>query len=196
MPELRRLPLFLLPPQDGVTKLAKTFRHKLYQIVGALCGLANAPKTRNNRVVKILLSLGFVQHSLAKMLFYLYRVLPGDKRPSLVAVLVAYVDDFLVSYNKRWNKSELMQMFTWGNRDELKLDGHLEFKSKTISLKYFNEKQRYFFKLTQTKFIEAMPWRESEKAVAGHDPRPFRSSWNTDRSLDVCNGYPGKCVQI
>lgn len=42
-PEQRSLPLFLLPPRDGVT--IQTFQSRLYQIIGNLYGLGDVPRT-------------------------------------------------------------------------------------------------------------------------------------------------------
>ena len=111
-PDPRRLPLYMLPPQDGVTKLAGTFRSPLYKIVGNIYGLASAPRTWSLHVVKELTTkAGFRQHSLDKMLFYLWERLPGDEHESLAEVLVAYVDDFLLTHNERWDRSKLTRLF-------------------------------------------------------------------------------------
>ena len=111
-PDPRRLPLYMLPPQDGVTKLAGTFRSPLYKIVGNIYGLASAPRTWSLHVVKELTTkAGFRQRSLDKILFYLWERLPGDEHESLAEVLVAYVDDFLLTHNERWDRSKLTRLF-------------------------------------------------------------------------------------
>ena len=113
-PDPRKLPLFLLPPQDGVTKLAGTFKAPLYKIVGNIYGLASAPRTWSLHVVKTLVQAGFRQHSLDKMLFTLCTKLPGDDHTSLVAIVVAYVDDFLLTHNERWDRRALLDLFKSG----------------------------------------------------------------------------------
>ena len=154
-PDPRRLPLYMLPPQDGVTKLAGTFRSPLYKIVGNIYGLASAPRTWSLHVVKELTTkAGFRQRSLDKMLFYLWERLPGDEHESLAAVLVAYVDDFLLTHNERWDRSKLTRLFQWGSQDALTEQQSLVFKGKEVSLK--RQGEVCYLALTQSKFIAGM----------------------------------------
>lgn len=132
-------------------------------------------------VVKTLTSTGFTQHSLDKMMFYLVKTLPGDEHPTLVAVLVAYVDDFMTRYNKRWPKEEMMQHFT---QDELTLDRNLEFKGKTISLRYCEEKRQYYLFLTQTKFISSM--KSGRVSAQKHDEQLDATDMPEYRSVAGC----------
>ena len=153
-PDPRKLPLFLLPPQDGVTKLAGTFKAPLYKIVGNIYGLASAPRTWSLHVVKTLVQAGFRQHSLDKMLFTLCTKLPGDDHSSLVAIVVAYVDDFLLTHNQRWDRRALLDLFKWGAQEELSFSNSLTFKGKEISLR--SEGQTTYLALTQKQFIAGM----------------------------------------
>ena len=111
LPEKRRLPLFLLPPQDVSTKLAGTFRSRLYRIDGNVYGLANEPRTWSLHVTAVLLKIGFAQHSLDRMMLYMVKTLPGDSAPTLVAILIVYVDDFLLCHNKRWSRQQFLEQF-------------------------------------------------------------------------------------
>jgi hypothetical protein len=111
LPEKRRLPLFLLPPQDVSTKLAGTFRSRLYRIDGNVYGLANEPRTWSLHVTAVLLEIGFAQHSLDRMMLYMVKTLPGDSAPTLVAILIVYVDDFLLCHNKRWSRQQFLEQF-------------------------------------------------------------------------------------
>ena len=154
-PEPRKLPLFLRPPQDGVTSLAGTFRAPLYKIVGNIYGLASAPRTWTMHVVKTLVNqAGFQQHTLDKMLFFKYSKLPGDQHESLVAILVAYVDDFLLCHNQRWNRAELTDLFKWGTQETLSVTNSLTFKGKEIHLRH--DGKQYYVSLTQSSFIAGM----------------------------------------
>ena len=134
-PEPRDQPLFLLPPQDGITKAAQTFQSPLYRIRGNLYGLADAPRTWTNHVVKTLTAAGFQQHTLDKMMFFRYAKLPGHEHESLVAVLVAYVDDFVLAHSSFYDRKHLLSLFTWGSSEELSLEKSVEFKGKN----YFPE---------------------------------------------------------
>lgn len=155
-PEERDQPLYLLPPQDGITKLAGTFNHPLFRVRGNLYGLASAPRTWTLHVVKTVKSAGFQQHSCDKMFFYLITRLPGDEHESLAAVLIAYVDDFLLAHSVKYDRQQFLSLFTWGRTEELSLENALEFKGKTITLKYSQNKQQYELSLTQQKFISGL----------------------------------------
>ena len=58
--EDRHLPLFLEPPRDGITKLANTFQSELYQVLGNIYGLANAPRVWSREVHRRLISAGIL----------------------------------------------------------------------------------------------------------------------------------------
>ena len=81
-PEERAQPLYLLPPADGVTKSAGVFSAPMYLVKGSIYGLANAPRTWARHVCSTLLKNGWKQHSLDKMMFYLYEKFPGQTRIS------------------------------------------------------------------------------------------------------------------
>ena len=153
-PEQRDSPLYLRPPRDGVCQLAGIFQADLYEILGNIYGLASAPRTWQLHVTKTLINFGFRQHSLDKMLYFLYSKLPGDSFESLSVVIVVYVDDFLVAYNERYNLDSFLKLFTWGAQQELTEDQPLEFKGKQLSLEKTDS--GYVLKLSQKKFIEAM----------------------------------------
>lgn len=139
-PEPRKEPLYLLPPQDGVCRAAKVFPAPLYEVKGDIYGLANAPRTWGLRVIRTLLQSGWKQSSLDKMLFYRFSKFAGEKQPILAAVLLVYVDDFLLAHDKRFRREELIKHFTWGSQDELTLDNPLEFKGKQLVLTLQNDK--------------------------------------------------------
>ena len=155
-PEEREQPLYLLPPQDGITKLAKTFTAKLYLVRGNIYGLANAPRTWCRHVIATLLRAGYVQSSLDKMLFFLYKKLDGSKHPVLCAVAIVYVDDFLLTHDSRYDRNHLLQLFKWGSQNELTVDNPLEFKGKEIALKRNPDTGELELHLNQRKFISEM----------------------------------------
>ena len=138
--------LFLLPPQDGLTKLAQTFKAPLYRVKGNIYGLASAPRTWYKEVCRRLLSINFTQHSLDHLLFY-KRV--NDR---LMAVCIVYVDDVLLACRQDYNKDELLDLFKWGSSKQLSMDEPLEFKGKEINLVMSNDK--YHLKVTQKRFIQ------------------------------------------
>lgn len=107
-------------------------------------------------MVKTLTAAGFQQHTLDKMMFFRYAKLPGHEHESLVAVLVAYVDDFVLAHSSLYDRKHLLSLFTWGSSEELSLEKSVEFKGKTISLKYNKSQSQYELSLTQEKFISTL----------------------------------------
>ena len=61
--------LYLLPPRDRVTLMAKTSMSKLYRVKSSIYGLANAPRTWFLEVVRRMKSINYLQHSLGHLLF-------------------------------------------------------------------------------------------------------------------------------
>ena len=155
-PEEREQSLYLLPPQDGITKLAKTFTARLYLVKGNIYGLASAPRTWCRHVIATLLRAGYVQGSLDKMLFFLYKKFDGSKQPVLCAVAIVYVDDFLLAHDSRYDRNHLLQLFKWGSQNELTVDNPLEFKGKQIALKHNPDTGELELHLNQQKFISEM----------------------------------------
>lgn len=138
--------LFLLPPQDEVTRLAGTFSARLYRVKGNIYGLASAPRTWYKEVCRRLQSIKFTQHSLDHLLFY-KRV--NDK---LMAICIVYVDDVLLACREDYEKDELFNLFKWGSSKELSLTEPLEFKGKEITL--IKNEDKFHVKVTQKRFIQ------------------------------------------
>ena len=145
--EERPEPLYLLPPRDEITLKAGAFKAKLYLALKNIYGLASAPRTWFKEVVKRMLSIGYCQHHLDKMLFY--------KRVNgkLAAARIVYVDDFLLTCRRDYPKEELLTLFTRGSQKELTMEQMLEFKGKELTLKKATNGSLHLH-VTQTKFIE------------------------------------------
>ena len=177
-PEPRKDPLYLLPPHDGVCRAAKIFSSPLYEIKGNVYGLANAPRTWGLHVIRTLVQSGWKQSSLDKMLFYRFAKFAGEKQPILAAVLLVYVDDFLLAHDQRFSREELIKHFTWGSQEELSLDNPLDFKGKQLVLKRDHDK--FVLSLNQTKFIDAITGghvakKQFSETVKPEDMSEFRS---------------------
>ena len=80
------------------------------------------PRTWARHVCSTLLKNGWKQRSLDKMMFYLYEKFPGQTQMALAAVMIAYVDDFPLTHDDRFDRSKLTGLFTWGSQDELSLE--------------------------------------------------------------------------
>ena len=180
-PEQRSMPIFLLPPADGICKRADIFRGAdLLEVVGNIYGLASAPRTWQMHVVKVLKQIGYQQSSLDKMLFYYYQKFEGESEPVLCAVIIVYVDDFLLTHDSRYDRNHLLKMFKWGSQNELTLENSLDFKGKRISLKHDRNNNEYTLKLDQEKFISDMkggtvPKKRHKETLDASDLGEFRS---------------------
>ncbi|CAE7210450.1 GIP [Symbiodinium necroappetens] len=147
-PEERDLPIYMRPPRDGIQGLAGTFPFDLYQIVGNLYGLCNAPRTWINHIVRKLQAAKFLRHRLDHTVYYKL-----DSQGELLVVLLFHVDDFLTAFREDYEFSELQNMFTWGQTNLLD-DGDLVFKGKEVSLKKVNGE--YEIHVTQKAFISEL----------------------------------------
>ena len=147
-PEERDLPIYMRPPRDGIQGLAGTFPFDLYQIVGNLYGLCNAPRTWINHIVRKLQAANFIRHRLDHTVYYKL-----DSQGELLVVLLFHVDDFLTAFREDYEFSELQGMFTWGQTNLLD-DGDFVFKGKEVSLKKVNGE--YEIHVTQKAFINEL----------------------------------------
>lgn len=112
------------------------------------------------------------------MLFYRFAKFAGEKQPILAAVLLVYVDDFLLAHDQRFSREELIKHFTWGSQEELSLDNPLDFKGKQLVLKRDHDK--FVLSLNQTKFIDAITGghvakKQFSETVKPEDMSEFRS---------------------
>ena len=115
-PGERPADLLLRPPQDEVCRLAGIFQCPLYRVKGNIYGLASAPRTWAREVTRRLLSAGYRQHALDRMMFYKHRQRNG--RSELCCMMIVYVDDFLVTCAQDYDKTELTDLFEWGCQKE------------------------------------------------------------------------------
>ena len=179
-PEPRSSPLYLLPPQDAICKQAGVFTAPLYEVTGNIYGLSNAPRTWGLHVIRTLLAAGWKQHSLDRMLFYKYAKFSDEQFPVLAAVMIAYVDDFLLAHDARFARDEFLNLFKWGSQSELTTDEPIEFKGKQLKLKYDQELKQYVLNLNQAKFIDAIKGgkvstKKLKETIAPDDMSEFRS---------------------
>ena len=176
--EDRHLPLFLEPPKDGITKMAETFRSELYEILGNIYGLANAPRVWSREVHRRLISAGYTRHTLDHQLYYLWRKLPGESYPSLCSMIIVYVDDFLMAHDIRYDRRHVLDLFTWGSKSELEHGAPLEFKGKEIHLEKDDKDGLEYLRLTQEKFISSLTSGKAAKndqQIRSEDLPEFRS---------------------
>ena len=97
--EGRTQPLFMAPPRDGICVKAQVFSAPLYEILGNVYGLANAPRVWSLEVTKRLKGAGYEQHSLDRQLYLFWDTPSGHKAPILLSLAIVYVDDFLLCHS-------------------------------------------------------------------------------------------------
>ena len=180
--EGRAAPLYLAPPRDPITVRARTFAAPLYEVRGNIYGLANAPRVWSLEVTKRLLKAGYVRHTLDHQLFYYFQKPPGGSEEVLMSVLMVYVDDFLLAHDDRYDREQVLSLFTWGSKTELTTEESICFKGKQIHLKFDRQKNVYFLSLVQTAFIESMrgpqtkiPKSKFDQELATEDLSEMRS---------------------
>eukprot|EP00434_Breviolum_minutum_P010232 symbB.v1.2.009030.t1/scaffold568.1/size186168/6 len=145
----RDLPLFILPPKDGIIALTNTWQHRLYQVRGNIYGLANAPFTWSREVIRRLESLSYRQHSFDKQLFY--KVVDSQ----VVSLVLVYVDDFIGLHRTDHDISELHRSFKWGSLDFFEENKAVTFKGKELTV-FKNENNRYVMSINMKKFIDGL----------------------------------------
>ncbi|CAE8632217.1 unnamed protein product, partial [Polarella glacialis] len=109
--------LFMQPPRDPLVERSGIFPAELYEIVGNVYGLANAPREWLLLVKTRLFAEGFVQHSLDHMVF-MYFEAQADGSSRLLCVLMIHVDDLLMTYSELFTKDKVMKLFKWGSIKE------------------------------------------------------------------------------
>ncbi|CAJ1434945.1 unnamed protein product [Effrenium voratum] len=105
--------LFMKPKQDEILRRAKAFQNSLYEIVGNVY----APRS----------------HGFDHMCFY-FPDLSKDGSFAPCAILICYVDDFLLTYNPRFPFEKFFQKFEWGSHGYLEPDKPFIFKREQINL--------------------------------------------------------------
>ena len=143
--------LYLRAPKDPILLKAKVFTSDLYEITGNVYGLSNAPYTWAKEVTDRLQRLGFRIHSFDRMMFYFP---DPDNPPSPAAVLICYVDDFLITFNDSFPFDKFTAAFNWGAQQFLEIGHPLVFKGKELHLEQTGDIQT--LRIVQETFIESL----------------------------------------
>ena len=144
--------LYLKPPRDPIVERAKVFKSQLYEITGNIYGLSNAPYTWAVEVSRRLEAIGFICHSFDKMLFWFP---DPHNAPAPCALLICYVDDFLLTHNSSFPFEKFQASFKWGSQQYAQPEAPLTFKSKEIHICH-DGKNELYVKITQTTFINSL----------------------------------------
>ena len=181
-------------PRDPIIERAKVFTSDLYEITGNVYGLSNAPYTWAKEVTDRLVRLGFKIHSLDRMMFYYPDPL---NPPAPSAVLICYVDDFLITFNDSFPFDQFLNAFKWGAEQVLEIGKPLIFKGKELHLERTGDIQT--LRIVQETFIESLEsghigsrYKKTDVLAAHHWPE-FRSisgclQWLSGQSrLDIAS---------
>ena len=144
--------LYLKPPRDPIVERAKVFKSQLYEITGNIYGLSNAPYTWAVEVSRRLEAIGFICHSFDKMLFWFP---DPHNAPAPCALLICYVDDFLLTHNSSFPFEKFQASFKWGSQQYAQPEAPLTFKGKEIHICH-DGKNELYVKITQTTFINSL----------------------------------------
>jgi len=112
----RREKLYLRPPSDPIINQTKWFKHMLYEIIGSVYGLVDAPWMWCQEVLERMLGLEFVTHSLDTMLFIKRQLVDGTYQ--ITCLVLFHVDDALIGWNKHFDIESLKTTFEWGTWKE------------------------------------------------------------------------------
>ncbi|CAK9056155.1 unnamed protein product [Durusdinium trenchii] len=166
--------LYLKAPRDPLLIRAGVFKSELYEILGNVYGLSNA--TWAQEVTKRLVNLGFIVHSFDRMMFWYP---DPDNAPCPAAVLICYVDDFLITFNTSFPFQQFVDSFKWGSQQFLEQGSPLVFKGKEIHLEQTGDVQT--LRIVQETFITNLEMgqvgKKQNKAevLASHVWPEFRS---------------------
>ncbi|CAE7750496.1 RE2 [Symbiodinium sp. CCMP2592] len=160
----RQLPLYLLPPNDGITALTSCWKAPLYLVCTNVYGLSNAPRLWSLTVIKRLCDLGYRQHSFDKMVF-----LKFNSQGELISLIIVYVDDFLGTYRSDYNVSEVHEAFKWGSLQSFEVGKPVTFKGKQITLRQ-RANGRHYLHVCQREFISGMASGKIPRGSKLEDP--------------------------
>ena len=181
--------LYLKAPRDPIIIRAKVFPHQLYEITGNIYGLSNAPFTWAVEVSKRLHNLGFICHSFDKMMFWFP---DPHNEPAPCAILICYVDDFLLTHNSHFPFEKFQSSFKWGSQQYAKPGAPLMFKGKEIQVCH-DEHGELYVKITQTAFIQSLE-RGLKIPKAKMSTKISDSDWPELRSISGCLQWlAGQC---
>lgn len=110
-------PLFITVPDDPVFRSANDgyfAAAELWEVIGNIYGLVNAPWNWFEHVVSILLDGGFIQHPLEVCLFLWF-----DRSDTLRCAILIHVDDFAITWSKYFEIEYVQKSFTWGSWKQL-----------------------------------------------------------------------------
>ena len=174
----RSLPIYMFAPRDPLIDKTPFWKTEIYQILGNVYGLPNAPYLWSEEVGKRLLSIGYRRHGFDKMLFLKF---DPESPQNIISMIMVYVDDFLGLHREDYPIAEVHQAFRWGELHYLNKDEEHTFKGKQLKVT-LNDEGRHILKISMHKFIETVePYKiprgrlNGEPLLTDQERRDFRS---------------------
>ncbi|CAJ1364137.1 unnamed protein product [Effrenium voratum] len=126
----RTLPLFMWAPDDPLIRRSGRWTLGLYQVIGNIYGLTNAPRLWGKLVSARIKGKNYRSHKFDPMLYVKYEA--GEP----VSIILVYVDDFIGVYREDYENIPV------------------NFKGKEFTV--FHVNGRFRMKITQTEFIDGL----------------------------------------
>ena len=177
--EEREGKIFTRPPSDEIVKRAGVFQSALFEITGNVYGLANAPYTWTAEVERRLVALGFRVRLFDRMMFYCV-----NASGFTCAVLVVYVDDFLLTHDPSFPFQRFVEAFTWGSQGYVTPGSPVTFKGKEVEISV-DASGETILSITQKSFIDALergiPVKKADRSKVLEEHQ-----WPEYRSISGC----------
>ncbi|CAK9103941.1 unnamed protein product [Durusdinium trenchii] len=177
----RPLPLYMRPPKDGLIEKTGHWRSDLYQILGNVYGLSNAPHLWSEEVTSRLTSKGYGRHGFDPQLFF--KRDPKSGYP--VSMLIVYVDDFLGLHRADYEITEIQDLFRWGDLQSFKAGKAIKFKGKELVIEQLSN-GRHRMKITMQGFLDALDVGKIAKGRSSQDPVMTPMEQKEYRSVSGC----------
>ena len=176
----RPMALYMYPPSDGLISKTNCWNAPLYELMGNIYGLPNAPCLWTQHVVKILLKLGYVRHAWECMLFLKY-----NKAGQIISMVMIYVDDFIGIHRQDYKIDEVHNALAWGELAYFELDQPKTFKGKELTFTE-NASNRVILKISMSKFLETVEPLKIAKGRLQQEPLLTEAEKKDYRSLSGC----------
>ncbi|CAK9045906.1 unnamed protein product [Durusdinium trenchii] len=172
----RPLPLYMKAPKDGLISKTSCWSHELYQILGNVYGLSNAPHLWSEEVSSRLSTMGYGRHAFDPQLF-----IKRDSQDDPISAILVYVDDFLGLFREDYDISEVQKLFRWGDLKAFEPGNPITFKGKELLIETTDE-GRYKMSIKMEKFIEGLDSGKIPKGRSTQDPKLTASEHQEFRS--------------
>ncbi|CAK9010797.1 unnamed protein product [Durusdinium trenchii] len=153
----------------------------VYQILGNVYGLSNAPHLWSEEVSSRLSTMGYGRHAFDPQLF-----IKRDSQDDPISAILVYVDDFLgLLFREDYDISEVQKLFRWGDLKAFEPGNPITFKGKELLIETTDE-GRYKMSIKMEKFIEGLDSGKIPKGRSTQDPKLTASEHQEFRSVSGC----------